>query len=170
MKLVVIGEAGVGKTSLIRRLSENKFDTSYLMTIGMDPIAVKFPIEKKDGTKQKFEVVFWDIAGQDQFRVIRDIFYRGAEAAVAVFDLTRKDTLSRLNGWIKEFYNIVGEKPLLILGNKEDMEDYISITKAEINGFLVQNHVKKYFSVSAKTGSKVNDALKDLVQDIVNGY
>ena len=99
MKLVVIGEAGVGKTSLIRRLSEDKFDTSYLMTIGMDPIAVKFPITKNNEQKT-FEVVFWDIAGQDQFRVIRDLFYRGAEAAVAVFDLTRKDTLSKLNGWI----------------------------------------------------------------------
>ena len=168
MKLVVIGEAGVGKTSLIRRLSENKFDTSYLMTIGMDPIAVKFPIEKKDGTTKKYEVVFWDIAGQDQFRVIRDIFYRGAEAAIAVFDLTRKDTLSKLNGWIKEFYNIVGEKPLLVLGNKEDMEDYISISNAEINGFLNYNHVKKYYSVSAKTGVKVHEALKELVKDIVN--
>ena len=143
MKLVVIGEAGVGKTSLIRRLSENKFDTSYLMTIGMDPIAVKFKIQKNEEQKT-YEVVFWDIAGQDQFRVIRDLFYRGAEAAVAVFDLTRKDTLSKLNNWIKEFYNIVGEKPLLILGNKEDLEDYISISNAEINGFLVQNHVKKY--------------------------
>ena len=169
MKVVIIGEAGVGKTSLIRRLSENKFDTSYLMTIGMDPIAVKFPITKSDGTTREYEVVFWDIAGQDQFKVIRDIFYRGAEAAVAVFDLTRKDTLSRLNGWIKEFNTIVGEKPLLILGNKEDMEDYISISKAEINGFLVQNHVKKYFSVSAKTGNKVREALVDMVTSIVNG-
>ncbi len=170
MKLVVIGEAGVGKTSLIRRLSENKFDTSYLMTIGMDPIAVRFPIQKNDGSNKTYEVVFWDIAGQEQFRVVRDIFYRGAEAAIAVFDLTRKDTLSKLNGWIKEFYNIVGEKPLLVLGNKDDMEDYISISNAEINGFLVQNHVKKYFSVSAKTGIKVHDALQDLVQSIVNAY
>ena len=167
MKIVVIGEAGVGKTSLIRRLSEDKFDTSYLMTIGMDPIAVKFPVER-NGETNKFEVVFWDIAGQDQFKVIRDIFYRGAEAAVAVFDLTRKDTISKLNNWIKEFYSIVGEKPLLILGNKEDMEDYFSISNAEINGFLVQNHVKRYFSVSAKTGSKVRDSLQKLVQDIVN--
>ena len=168
MKLVVIGEAGVGKTSLIRRLSENKFDNSYLMTIGMDPIAVKFPVQKTDGSNKEYEVVFWDIAGQEQFRVIRDIFYRGAEAAVAVFDLTRKDTLSKLNGWIKEFYDIVGEKPLLVLGNKEDMEDYVSISNAEVNGFLVQNHVKKYFSVSAKTGAKVKEALNDLVTDIVN--
>ncbi len=168
MKVVVIGEAGVGKTSLIRRLSENKFDTSYLMTIGMDPVAIKFPVQKNDGTKKDYEVVFWDIAGQDQFRVIRDIFYRGAEAAVAVFDLTRKDTLSKLNGWIKEFYNIVGEKPLLVLGNKEDMEDYVSISNAEINGFLNYNHVKKYYSVSAKTGTKVREALNDMVTGIVN--
>ena len=123
---------------------------------------------ERNGETNKFEVVFWDIAGQDQFKVIRDIFYRGAEAAVAVFDLTRKDTLSKLNNWIKEFYSIVGEKPLLILGNKEDMEDYFSISNAEINGFLVQNHVKRYFSVSAKTGSKVRDSLQKLVQDIVN--
>ena len=169
MKIVVIGEAGVGKTSLIRRLSEDKFDTSYLMTIGMDPIAVKFPVQRTDGNTKDYEVVFWDIAGQDQFKVVRDIFYRGAEAAVAVFDLTRKDTLSKLNSWIKEFYSIVGEKPLLILGNKEDMEDYISISRAEINGFLVQNHVKKYFSVSAKTGSKVRDSLLAMVTGIVNG-
>lgn len=168
MKLVVIGEAGVGKTSLIRRLSEDKFDTSYLMTIGMDPIPVKFPVKMKDGSEKSFEVVFWDIAGQDQFKVIRDLFYRGAEAAVAVFDLTRKDTLSRLNMWIKEFYNIVGNKPLLVLGNKVDMEDYISISDPEINGFLVNNHVKKYYPVSAKTGDKVRDALIDLVTTIVN--
>jgi small GTP-binding protein len=136
----------------------------------MDPIAVKFPIEKEDGTTKSYEVVFWDIAGQDQFKVIRDIFYRGAEGAIAVFDLTRKDTLSKLNGWIKEFQNIVGDKPLLILGNKEDMEDYISITNAEINGFLLTHHTKKYFSVSAKTGSRVKDALKDLVTEIINKH
>lgn len=161
MKVIVIGEPGVGKTSLIRRLSANKFDSSYLLTVGMDPTEIQLT----DNHERKRKLVLWDIAGQERFRTMREVFYRGAEAAVAVFDLTRPDSLPKLEKWIFEFKSyLISQKPIILLGNKVDMEDYISIEQDAIDKFVKKYDIDYYTATSAKTGASVIESFKKLIE------
>ena len=91
-KILLLGSAAVGKTSLVQRFVHDRFDSSYLMTIGMEPSEKH--VKLKDGTNVALSI--WDLAGQDRFRFIRHTFYKGAKAALIVFDLTRAATLCSL--------------------------------------------------------------------------
>lgn len=159
MKVIVIGEPGVGKTSLVRRISKNKFDTSYLLTVGMDPTEVS--IVDDNGLQRNFTL--WDIAGQERFKTFREAFYKGANAVIGVFDLTRPDSLTKLGNWIQEYHKFIYEKiPLILIGNKEDLEDYISIGEEEVINFISQYQADHYSTTSAKTGSHVLETFKHL--------
>ena len=118
-KILLLGDAAVGKTSLVQRFVHDRFDSSYLMTIGMEPSEKH--VELKDGTKVALSI--WDLAGQERFRFIRHTFYKGAKAALIVFDLTRSATLKSIQKWNKEFVENCGSSVVKILvGNKEDLK------------------------------------------------
>ena len=160
MKVIVIGEPGVGKTSLIRRISTNKFDTSYLLTIGMDPTEIIL----KDEQNREQRIMLWDIAGQERFRTFREAFYKGANAAIGVFDLTRPDSLRKLTNWINEYKKFIFEEiPLILLGNKVDLEDYISIEDETIHNFIKEHNASFYSTTSAKTGSNVVESFRHVL-------
>jgi small GTP-binding protein len=161
LKILVLGEAGVGKTSLIRRLATNNFKRTYLFTVGMDPITVKIPI---NGDQDKFTLNLWDIAGQANFQVFKQAFYRDSEAAVAVFDLTRPASLEKLHDWINEFRDRCGEnKPVLLVGNKHDLEELISIDEREVEEFSRSQNVIAHLKTSALTGEGVLDAFQSII-------
>ena len=95
-KLIVCGTGGVGKTSLIRRYVENKFEENYLMTLGMDPTNTAIEVDFGNGKTVPVNLIIYDVAGQDRFQSLREVFFRGAHGALLVFDLTRPETLDEL--------------------------------------------------------------------------
>lgn len=175
MKILVLGDAGAGKTSLIRRLATNKFDTSYLLTIGMDPSAIELtmPIDEIQHNGQKikipnpFPLQIWDIAGQRQFQVFRQGFYRGASAALIVFDLTRHNTLTELDKWILEYQKHCMGSPFALIGNKVDLRDLIVFEEQEIQDFSERSHALFWMRTSALTGEAVLDAFRNLVLAVI---
>ncbi len=116
LKVVVAGDGNVGKTSLIRRYCEGKFEQSRVATIGVD-FQTKL-IELPNGP---VKLSIWDMAGQERFQVMREGFYRGSLAAALVYDLTEPASLEHLPNWREEIVKVVPEVPMLVIGNKRDL-------------------------------------------------
>jgi small GTP-binding protein len=115
-KVVIAGDESVGKTSLIRRYCEGKFETSRVATIGVD-----FQTKVMDLPTGAVKLSIWDLAGQARFQVVRLGMYRGSRSAALVFDLSRPETLEHLAAWKQEAQGAVASVRFLIVGNKADL-------------------------------------------------
>ena len=94
-KVLLLGDSGVGKSSIIQRLDKNKFSDRFLTTIGIDYIKKNFIIDD-----QKVILQIWDTAGQERFHTITKTYYKGAHGVALVFDLTQEDSFKNINFWI----------------------------------------------------------------------
>ena len=157
-KVVVIGDPAVGKTSLIRRFADNKFETSYLPSIGAD-----FTLKIVEFEKIQAILTIWDIGGQKEFDEIRSFYYYGANAGIMVFDCTRPETyFNLLNKWAIPFREGVGEPiPCLILCNKMDMKKERKVTDQQLNEMAAKLGYPVYFT-SAKSGENVHAVFEQL--------
>ncbi len=163
-KILLLGSAAVGKTSLVQRFVHDRFDSSYLMTIGMEPSEKHVVL--KDGTKVALSI--WDLAGQDRFRLIRPTFYKGAKAALLVFDLTRSTTLKNIKKWDKEFIDNCGSKVIKILvGNKDDLQKERAISGSECEDMNKKIKSKMYLTTSALSGKHVDEAFSKIAEELV---
>ena len=163
-KILLLGEAAVGKTSLVQRFVHDRFDASYLMTIGMEPSEKHVKLE--DGTRVALSI--WDLAGQERFRFIRHTFYTGAKAALIVFDLTRSATLKNVQKWSKEFVENCGKDVVKILvGNKNDLKDQVDVDKQSCEEMSKKIKTELYIKTSALTGDHVENAFAQLAELLV---
>jgi len=163
-KILLLGDAAVGKTSLVQRFIHDKFDSSYLMTIGMEPSEKH--VDLKDGTRVALSI--WDLAGQERFRFIRHTFYKGAKAALIVFDLTRSATLKSVQKWNKEVIDNCGSEVVRILvGNKEDLKKEIAISKKECDETNKRIKSEYVILTSALTGNHVEDVFTKIAELLI---
>eukprot|EP01117_Protostelium_nocturnum_P015186 TRINITY_DN5857_c0_g1_i2.p1 TRINITY_DN5857_c0_g1~~TRINITY_DN5857_c0_g1_i2.p1 ORF type:complete len:194 (+),score=11.46 TRINITY_DN5857_c0_g1_i2:111-692(+) len=151
-KILVVGEASVGKTSLIKRYTENEFSTKYKYTVGVD-FALKL-IEFEANTIVRLQL--WDIAGQERFGVMTHVYYKQADAAVIVCDITNRQTFSAVQRWKADLDNKVqlenGDPvPAILLANKCDMTNQ-TISAEELDKFIIEHGFIAWFEVSAKVG------------------
>jgi len=172
IKLVLIGDGGVGKTSIRKRYLGEGFEKEHLATLGADFAATTRII---DDTTIKFQI--WDLAGQPMFKSVRPRFFRGCFGALAVFDVTRRDTFLNLSNWLDELYNFSGRGivPVIILANKIDLENK-EVSMEEVEDFVsklnerTSNHEIENFSLetSAKTGKNIDKAFEIIGKYILN--
>jgi len=152
-KILLLGDPAVGKTSLINKFIQGRFEVDYKATIGVDIMSKTVYV---DGFEIKLSL--WDIAGQDKFRFFRNVFYRGASGAILVFDLTRLSSFTNLDNWVKELNEYVKDKiPLIIIGNKLDLISTRAVKTLEAKGFAEKLEAP-YLETSAKTGLGVNES------------
>ena len=163
-KICLLGDGGVGKTSLRERFLGKGFQSGYILTIGADFAVQNLEI---DGRQYKFQI--WDLAGQQRFSAVRALYYKGSHGAILVFDRTRPDSLYNLENWKNELFTNVGfQIPYIILGNKSDLPN--SIEEEVLNKFIAKSQSEveenlykiKYLNTSAKTGLNVTDAFETL--------
>ena len=161
-KICLLGDAAVGKTSLIRRFVEDVFDDKYLVTLGtkvtMKELNIKSPKMKQ---RLKMTLMIWDIMGQKELKRLLTSFYNGAKGALIVADITRKETLESIDDWILSLHNCVGKVPVLLLLNKSDLMDQTAIKQDEIID-LAKKHDISFLFTSAKTGKNVDKAFMRL--------
>ncbi|MFX1566698.1 MAG: Rab family GTPase [Promethearchaeota archaeon] len=143
-KVVVVGDAAVGKTSLIVRYVKGVFNPSYIITLG-----VNFFIQDINIGDKTLRLQIWDTAGQERFGPVRQKYYKGARGAVLVFDLAKPDSFDRLDFWAKEVKQACGDIPLVFVGNKADLRP--AVTSEQIQNFAAGYHLS-YIETSAKTG------------------
>ncbi|XP_016998660.1 ras-related protein Rab-18 [Drosophila takahashii] len=162
IKLLVIGESGVGKSSLIRRFVENKFDENHDVTIGMD---FKSKVMNVDGIDYK--VALWDTAGAERFRSLTPSFYRKALGAILVYDITNRDSLVKLEAWLAELdsYSDNPNIAIIVVGNKIDQE---RVVDREEGRKFARKHRALFIETSAKCDQFVSDVFKDIVEKIVS--
>ena len=166
-KVCVVGNGGVGKTSMVLRYCENSFKESYLMTIGSN-FSTK-TVELANYPQLQVKLQLWDLAGQKHFSFVRPPFYRGATGIIYVFDLTRRSSFADLLEWREEVEKVIGQKPCLVVGNKLDLAKLGQREVAEQDGEAVkfEMHAMKYFETSAKEGDSVGDIFKVLTLEIL---
>ncbi len=158
-KMVLIGPAAVGKTSLLHRFVSGQFSESYMLTIGVEFLTKEIKFKRNN-----VKLTIWDIGGQKKFQNIRTTFYRNAKGALLVFDLTRADTFGEVEAWLTEMYEVLGAKiPFVLIGNKTDL---IKDVGRVIDGDKAKNFAESrgsiYIETSAKTGENVEDAFIEL--------
>jgi Ras-related protein Rab-1A len=161
LKITILGDGNVGKTSLVRRFCEGKFESSRVMTIGVD-FQTKIIILPDLTAK----LSIWDVAGQDRFQAVRENFYRGSRAAALVYDLTRPDSFLNLPRWYDEIIRIVPGIPFIVVGNKLDLVQGGGTTRDGIGGG--EEYAKSinapHLRTSAKTGEGAGEMFEILAR------
>lgn len=162
-KVVMLGAGGVGKTSLIRRYVQFTFSHDYLATIGSNFLIKRIILNEE----KKMSMQLWDLAGQESFRSIRSKYYLGASGGILVFDLTRQITFQDLEDWYTDFTQKVGKVPLLLLGNKCDLNDQIEVHQEDAET-MAQKFGASYTKTSALDGTGVESAFLELAWKIAH--
>ena len=165
VKFCLLGESGVGKTSLILRFVKDVYGEKYITTIGTNVTKKVVALDDKD---TELTMMIWDIMGQSGFRhILKDSYFYGAQAGIVVCDLTRKDTFEELKGWIDMLYDVAGKVPIAIIGNKCDLKNDIEISEKDLTEFA--NKYGAYSCItSAKTGENVEKAFNYLANKVVD--
>ena len=167
-KICVVGDGGVGKTSMVLRYCEDTFKDNYIMTIGSN-FSTK-TVELPEHPQFIVKLQLWDLAGQKHFSFVRPPFYRGATGIVYTFDLTRRSSFANLQGWKDEVEKVIGSgKPCVLVGNKTDLANSGNREVGEQEGEALKNEfsAEAYFETSAKENLKVGPAFKELTLAIL---
>ncbi|ETV70605.1 hypothetical protein H257_13980 [Aphanomyces astaci] len=161
-KVILLGNSGVGKTNLLSRLAKGEFSTDFASTIGVEFLT---HVMEVDGVPVKAQI--WDTAGQERFHAMMSTYYRKAVGALLVFDVTDKTTFDGIQKWLDQLLQ-VAEPGLttVLVGNKADVDlNKRAVTTAEAQAYAASHHMM-YLETSAKTGSNVDKAFRDLLTTV----
>jgi len=164
-KLILIGNSGVGKSSIINRYMQKEFDDSYKCTIGVDFLMKSLTIKGKTVKLQ-----LWDTAGQEKYKSMVSSYYRGANVALVVFDLTSHLSFDCLPMWIENYYkNGPEQKNIILIGNKKDLENNREVSSEEAELFSETNNMI-YFETSAKEGDNIEYVFNYTAEKLLDFY
>ncbi|KAL7635364.1 UNVERIFIED_CONTAM: hypothetical protein RMT77_014431 [Armadillidium vulgare] len=150
-KLLIIGDSGVGKSSLLLRFADNTFTGNYITTIGVD---FKIRTLEVDGEKVKLQI--WDTAGQERFRTITSTYYRGTHGVIVVYDVTNGESFANVKRWLHEIDQNCEVVNRILVGNKNDCPDRKVVLHEDAKRFADQMNIK-LFETSAKENINVEE-------------
>ena len=160
LKLVLLGDSGVGKTNLISRYISNNFDENTRATIGVEFFCKNFRINKK----RTIKVEIWDTAGQERYKAITSVYYKGAKGAFIVYDITSRKTFENIDKWIGEIKErTTDDVKLIIIGNKTDLNNEREV-KSEEALIKYQDMDIPLIETSALEDTNVNEAFINLIK------
>ena len=168
-KVCLLGDAAVGKTSLIRRYVFDMFDDKYITTLGAKVSRKEINLEFSKDLERPIQVniilSIWDIIGQknESAARVRPVYYSGANGALIACDITRRETFESISGWIKSFYKETDEVPIVVLGNKIDLYKQAEIFYEDLEKFSTKFNCP-VFLTSARTNSNVEQAFYRLTE------
>lgn len=159
IKCLVVGDSGIGKSSLMVRFTDDIFINQYISTIGVD-----FKIKTMFLKNKTIKFQIWDTAGQDRFRTITSSYYRGSNAVLICYDVTERGTFKNVKQWLEEVNMYSTTKPLLILcGTKTDLDDKRQVSIIEAQEYAKNNNML-FFETSAKNNSNIKDIFESIVE------
>ena len=169
IKLAVLGNPAVGKTSLIHKYTENRFEENYQPTLGVNILTKDIILDEKNA---EVRLILWDIAGQDKYELTRQLFFEGCHGSLLVYDITRSSTFNDIRTkWLEDFKNFARSDGVYILiGNKVDLEESRAVMFDEGSKLANSINGSDFLETSAKDGNNVQDAFKKLAITVIKKF
>ena len=162
IKILIIGDSTVGKTNFVYKFSEDKFSENYFASTGIELKTTSIQIDGKS-----IKIQLWDTAGQEKYRAMIKNLYLKSQGIIILFDITNETSFINLKNWMSQIKESCGEDiPILLVGNKIDLEDNRVINKERAMEYANNENIE-YIEVSSKTGENINKALTSLLQKIL---
>ena len=162
IKILIIGDSTVGKTNFVYKFSEDKFSENYFATTGIELKTSSIQIDGKS-----IKIQLWDTVGQEKYRAMIKNLYLKSQGIIILFDITNETSFINLKNWMSQIKESCGEDiPILLVGNKIDLEDNRVINKERAMEYANNENIE-YIEVSSKTGENINKALTSLLQKIL---
>lgn len=163
IKLLLIGDSGVGKSCLLLRYSDDSFTSSFITTIGID-----FKIKSIMCGDAKVKLQIWDTAGQERFRTITTAYYRGAMGILLVYDVSDETSFTNVRNWMRQIdQNAAENVTRILIGNKCDVDPSERKVSPEQGKALADEYGIKFFETSAKLNTNVDESFMSIAKDIV---
>jgi len=164
-KIVVIGDGAVGKTSLIKKFAKGTFEKDYVKTLG-----AQFSKYNKEINGDIIRLIFWDIAGQDDFNFLHHLFYKESKAAIIVYSLEEnelgRNSFTHIKNWHEVVEKHCGNIPVILFANKVDLVDENNLNTTKIQKLVNERNFLKFFFTSAKTGQGVVEAFNAIIEQL----
>ena len=161
IKIVLVGDSGVGKTNILSRFKSNTFNIESKPTIGVEFASKSVKIKDK-----KVKAQIWDTAGQERYRAITGTYYKGAAGAIIIYDITKKISFNNIEKWFKELKDHLDDKiVILLVGNKSDLK-HLRVVKQEEGSALAQKYQMAFIETSALEGNNIDQAFEIILTNI----
>ena len=162
-KIITAGDGGVGKTTLLHRYIEGQFLVDTKMTIGVGFFQKDIILDDT----YSISLTLWDFGGEEHFRPFLDSYVLGTSGAILMFDLTRLKTLNRIDEWVSILRRYDKNLPIIFLGSKLDLEEFISVEDKYALEYKEKHHFLDFVKTSSKTNQNVDKAFELLMREIM---
>jgi len=164
-KILLVGPPGVGKRNLTQRYCYNVFDPQDKLTIGVD-----FHVKTVEIQGKRIKLQIWDVAGEERFRFLLPTYTLGANAAMIIFDITKFKTIDQMNNWIQTIREKAGDIPIMLIGNKLDLEDSRELKREKGIEIAKEFNLSCYSEISTKTGQNVEKIFEALTEFVMTNF
>ncbi|KDO26207.1 hypothetical protein SPRG_08569 [Saprolegnia parasitica CBS 223.65] len=162
VKLLLIGDSGVGKSCLLMRYSDDTFTSSFITTIGID-----FKVKTIDVDGKRVKLQIWDTAGQERFRTITTAYYRGAMGILLVYDVTDDHSFQNVRNWMRQIQQHASPNVnKILIGNKCDVDPSERVVTTQQGEELAAEYGVQFFETSAKSNLNVEEAFRSIAVDV----
>lgn len=160
VKLVLLGDSGVGKSCIVLRFVRGQFDPTSKVTVGASFLSQTLALE--DSTTVKFEI--WDTAGQERYAALAPLYYRGAGAAIVIYDITSAESFNKAQYWVKELQKHGSQDMIMALvGNKADLHEKRTVSSQEAQEYADRNNMF-FVETSAKTADNIDQLFEEIAK------
>ena len=162
IKLMVLGDSNVGKSSILTKYCKNQFLSKYITTIGID-----FQIKYLNINNKRIKVQIWDTAGQERYRVVTKNYFNTSNGFIIIYDITDRSSFNNINNWMDQIESFIGKEVKCILfGNKNDLDNKRDV-QIEEGEELAKKYNCPFFETSAKEGNNIEEGFKEIVMEII---
>ena len=162
LKIMLLGDSTVGKTSILRRYCKNEFSNKYATTIGID-----FQFKNMIKFDNRIRLQIWDTAGQERYKVVAKNYFNSSDGFIIIYDITNRESFNNIDNWISQINDVANKEVKFILfGNKNDLEES-RIVSADEGTEMAEKYSMKFYETSALTGDNINEGFDFLVDELL---